>query len=260
MDYRLSLAGDKSSVVRVEMRIRHIKALMENGSKEVLEAMFPGMLVKAEEGFDVAVEFDCDKVEDKEGFLEKISNLKLHCESAPLLKAFQSLAKDECKAGNVTAFNFRKSDTMYICPRDGKVVVVMMLDFDDDTEKALAKVYIYPNPNPNPNRNPNPNPNPNPNQIGISTRVRRGSAFHPKCTVRGVWTQATRRVGWGVRDREADKRGHCRIHQLRCGAATCKGRPLGEGSGTPVWVQELLGVPHQMQQNVPSYENAPPDG
>lgn len=143
VDYCLSIPPEKSSMVKVQMKMRHLKTLMDGGSKEILDTLFPGMLVTPEMGYDVAVEFDCDKVEKKEEFLERISHLKMHCESGPLLRSFKALASpDGGKAGPVTTLNFRARDAMYICPRDGKVIVVMMLDFADDTEKALAKVFL----------------------------------------------------------------------------------------------------------------------
>jgi hypothetical protein len=144
VDYCLSIPPEKSSMVKVQMKMRHLKALMDGGSKEILDTLFPGMLATPELGYDVAVEFDCDKVEKKEEFLERISHLKMHCESGPLLRSFKALASpDGGKAGSITTLNFRARDAMYICPRDGKVIVVMMLDFADDTEKVDGLIATF---------------------------------------------------------------------------------------------------------------------
>jgi actin related protein 2/3 complex, subunit 2 len=91
----------------------------------------------------VTIKFDCEKIAeaDKEDFVEKVSNLKLHCESGPMVAAFTALGQGG-KAGPVITLNYRKSESLYICPRDGKVVVIMMLDFEDMTEKAMAKTFL----------------------------------------------------------------------------------------------------------------------
>ena len=70
--------------------------LKRNGSAEVLTRLFPGMEVAPDAGYDVGIEFDCDRLPvDAKQLLSDLSELKRHVFGGPLDRAFRALQKKE---------------------------------------------------------------------------------------------------------------------------------------------------------------------
>lgn len=116
--------------------------LRSNGAKDAIDRCFPGMEVAKEQDFDITLQLDCDRVtQDKVKLISDLCELKKVVCGGPIEKALTSLLKKEAP-GPVLQINYRKNESMFICPSSGKVVIVFMVDFADQTDKAMAKVFL----------------------------------------------------------------------------------------------------------------------
>lgn len=112
------------------------------GSQALLDRLFPGMEVAPDQGFNIALQFDCDNLANPQQFLEEISNVKRHIFGGPLDSTFTALAEKRSDNLPVMTFSYRKTDTMFVCPSSSKVVVIFYVDFVDTFDKALARVFL----------------------------------------------------------------------------------------------------------------------
>jgi actin related protein 2/3 complex subunit 2 len=95
------------------------------------------------DGFNYALQFDCDNLPgDATQFLNSVSELKRHIAGGPLDRAFDALQAKKVDSVPRLAVQYRKSETMYIVPGGGKVLVVFQVDFADVTDRALARVFL----------------------------------------------------------------------------------------------------------------------
>ena len=124
------------------MFIRAAKELKTAGSKELIERLFPGQETTPDADYSVAVEFDCDRLPDPPAFLERVSLLKRHMMCGPMFRAFSALLAKKSDGMPVVRVDYRKGESMFVCPTATKVVVIFQVDFADVTDKALAKVFL----------------------------------------------------------------------------------------------------------------------
>ena len=118
--------------------------LKAGGSNELLTRLFPGMEVTPDAGYQMALEFDCDRVGGAGGeeFLNKISDLKRHSLGGPMDKAFTALSAKRSEGMPIVKIDYRKNESIFVCPAVAKVVVIFLVDFEDTTDKALARVFL----------------------------------------------------------------------------------------------------------------------
>lgn len=112
------------------------------GSADLLDELFPGMVTAPDEGFDIAIEFDCENVAEPEEFLESISLLKRHVIGGPIRKALMTLLAGTSDSLQPCSVSYRKGEVMYVTPSDSKIFVAFLLDFGDSTDKAMARVFL----------------------------------------------------------------------------------------------------------------------
>lgn len=108
----------------------------------MMSQYFSGMETAPDSGYDVAIEFDCENLSNPEATLEAVSNIKRHFIGGPMDRAFSALARKKGEVTDAVAINYRKNETMFICPSASKVTVVFLVDFEIVTDKALARVFL----------------------------------------------------------------------------------------------------------------------
>lgn len=140
--FRILCTSECPNIVKVNMFMRCAKELMGMGTKDLLGKLFPGQEATPDQDYNVAIEFDCDRLTDPEAFLERISLLKRHVMSGPMSRAFTALVAKKSEGMPVCRVDYRKGESMFVCPSATKVVVIFLVDFPDTTDKALAKVFL----------------------------------------------------------------------------------------------------------------------
>jgi actin related protein 2/3 complex subunit 2 len=115
---------------------------LSNGAQQVLDRLFPGMETSPDSGFDVALQLDLDRLPpNPEVLLTEMSQIKRHILGGPLELAFIALEAKQANAAPVQ-IDFRRRESMFVCPTAGKVVVIFSVDFEDQFDQALAKVFL----------------------------------------------------------------------------------------------------------------------
>lgn len=142
VSFRISCSADRPNIVKVNMAMRNLLQLKKMGAQAVIDRLFPGMETPPEAGYNMAIEFDCDRLSNPAAFLQSISELKRHVFGGPLDAAFSALAARRSDGMPIVKVDYRKQETMFVCPAASKVVVIFLVDFEDPTDKALAKVFL----------------------------------------------------------------------------------------------------------------------
>ncbi len=140
--FRLLVTKETPQIAKVNVICCAWKFLSKDGSSALLEKHFPGMMADPETGYDLAIEFDIDSLTDPNDFLEKISDLKKWIIGGPMLQAFTALNNNKVEDTTLKRFDLRADETIFVCPKRDRVVVIMLLAFSDQTDKALSKVFL----------------------------------------------------------------------------------------------------------------------
>lgn len=142
VNFKISVSPECPNIVKVNMGMKSIAELKKQGSKEVIDRIFPNQEATPSEGYDMAIEFDCDSLSNPAEFLENISNLKMYVMGGPIDRALTALATKSSSAAAPVVINYRKEESYFVCPAASKVTVIFLVDFDDVTDKALARVFL----------------------------------------------------------------------------------------------------------------------
>ena len=142
VNFKISVSPECPNIVKVNMGMKSIAELKKQGSKEVIDRIFPNQEATPSEGYDMAIEFDCDSLSNPAEFLENISNLKMYVMGGPIDRALTALATKSSSAAAPVVINYRKEESYFVCPAASKVTVIFLVEFDDETDKALARVFL----------------------------------------------------------------------------------------------------------------------
>jgi len=142
VSYKITSLAECPNIVKVSIQIRDFQELMKHGTSSVVESLYPGAKSKPEEGYDFAIEFDCNTLSNPTKFLTDVCELKRNILSGPLFSAFTALKNKESEALPAVKIHYRKTDIMFVCPSASKVTVIFLVDFVDTTDKALAKIFL----------------------------------------------------------------------------------------------------------------------
>jgi len=96
----------------------------------------------AEDGYDLTLHLDLDKLPGKEDeVVRKIELLKTNIIGAVFDSYFTALLAGKALTDNFK-FTLRSDTIIYLIPRPDKVIVVYEIDFDDKVDTAIAKVFM----------------------------------------------------------------------------------------------------------------------
>lgn len=140
--FKISCQPESENVVKVNMLIRGVEELRRLGSDDLLNNLFPGLVANPDPGYNVAIEFNCDNIQNPEVFLNNICQLKRHVIGGPLDRAFTALLNKTSDSLQSFSVSYRKNEAMYVCPIAGKVTVIFLIDFEIPTDKAIARVFL----------------------------------------------------------------------------------------------------------------------
>ena len=142
VQFRLSVLRDTPQMCKINVMCAAWTAFGSQGSQALLESLFPGMLTDADEGYHVALEFDIEALTDPNEFLEQVSDLKKWIFGGPIKRAFNALVAKKVTDTALKRFDIRADETIFVCPKQDRVVIIIYLSFVDATDKALSKVFL----------------------------------------------------------------------------------------------------------------------
>ncbi|OWF48555.1 actin-related protein 2/3 complex subunit 2-like [Mizuhopecten yessoensis] len=140
--YHISNPDDDKSKIRVSISLKFYKELQEHGADELIKREYGSQLVPSEDGYDVSIVFDLEKLpDDHEEAVRKAGLLKRNCFASVFEKYFDFQQKGQ--TGNKRAvIPYRDDETMYVESQKDRVTVIFSTIFKDDTDIIIGKVFM----------------------------------------------------------------------------------------------------------------------
>lgn len=142
INFKMSVEDATPNIVKICMATPDWNSLAKYGAKTKLAKQYPGMETDPDPGFDLALEFDCDSLENPDKTLEDVANLRMHMVTSPIDAAFDSLLNRSGGNGEIQQINYRDQGKMWVLPKADRVVVIMSIDFTDETDRSISKVFL----------------------------------------------------------------------------------------------------------------------
>jgi len=142
VSFKISCQQESLNIVQVHIAMKNIPLLKSLGSQELINKLFPGCEVAPNEGYNLALQFNCDSLTKPQEFLDSISELKRHLAGGPLDRAFTALLNKSSQNLPVMVVEYRKAEAMFICSSSSKVTVIFQIHFNDATDQCVAKVFL----------------------------------------------------------------------------------------------------------------------
>ncbi|CAB4431528.1 unnamed protein product [Rhizophagus irregularis] len=138
--YHLSTPESKS-VIKFSLIMQCYKELVQWGAQDMLQREYGPYCVPKEDGYDVTLEFDLQKLpEDKsqrEELVKKLALIKRNLMAQPFERAFEQQAQfEDEKQPNPTP------DLMQIGPQLDRVTVIFTTLFKEETDRIFGRVFL----------------------------------------------------------------------------------------------------------------------
>lgn len=140
--YHISNPNDDRGKIRVSISLKFYKDLQGHGADELIKRIYGDYLATPEEGYNVSVVFDLEKVpKDWDDWVTKVGLLKRNCFASVFEKYFQF--QEEGATGNKRAvIQYRDDETMYVDAQKDRVTVIFSTIFRDDDDVVIGKVFM----------------------------------------------------------------------------------------------------------------------
>ena len=99
--FKISVEDETPNIVKVCMATPDWVSLSRYGAKAKIAKQYPGMETDPDEGYDMALEFNCDSLENPAKTLEDVANLRMHVLTAPIDAAMDSLVNGSGGNGEI---------------------------------------------------------------------------------------------------------------------------------------------------------------
>jgi len=133
--------GDKSKVM-VSISLKFYKDLQQHGADDLIKREYGDVLHTTEDGYDVSLLFDLDKVPSNyQELVKKAGLLKRNCFASVFEKYFEFLNKEESGVKRAV-IQYRDDETMYVSAEMDRVVVIFSTVFKDADDIIIGKVFM----------------------------------------------------------------------------------------------------------------------
>lgn len=133
------------------MSYRPIKELEKYGAREMLSAKYPQakIIVPPKSTYDLTLEFNLTTIAPSEAsdLIQELAQIKRNLLGAPLSQCFVAMMM-MANNGTTSApprpiqIQYRQNETLYIQPKEDRIVVVYSICFEDKTDQAIARVFL----------------------------------------------------------------------------------------------------------------------
>jgi actin related protein 2/3 complex, subunit 2 len=140
--FHVTCLAETKNKVKVSMSCKNFAEFKKNGTEDVLNANFPGMVVNTEAGFDVTVEVDLDAIKGKEdATLKNLIHMKRDLLGAPLGKILKDVAANSANR-DMVELHYRPDESVWVKPGKDQITVVYLIRFRDADDVIIAKVFL----------------------------------------------------------------------------------------------------------------------
>jgi len=142
VSYHVTITADDRDTLIVSMNIPCWRDIKDKGATEAVKAAFGSAITSSEDGYDVTLSYNLNKLPAKEDDLvTTISRIKLTAVGGVFDRYFMALLAGKPLNDNHT-FKLRPDTTIYLLPRNDRLTVIFEIDFVDQVDSALAKVFM----------------------------------------------------------------------------------------------------------------------
>jgi len=142
VSYRVTISAEDRDTLIVSMNVPCWRDIKDKGASESLKQVFSSAIVSPEDGFDVTLSYNLNKLPTKEDELTTaISRMKLTAVGGVFDRYFVALLAGKPLSDNFT-FKLRPDTTLFLLPRNDRLTVIFEIDFVDQVDAALAKVFM----------------------------------------------------------------------------------------------------------------------
>lgn len=142
VQYNLSIVDN---TLAFSMRYRPYAELEKYGARQVLVDKYPqANIVSTKSSYDLTLEFNLASIAPQEAseMILELANIKRNLLGAPLSQCFVAMATGTSAALRPIQLNYRQRETLYIQPKEDRIVVVYSICFEDKTDQAIARVFL----------------------------------------------------------------------------------------------------------------------
>lgn len=140
VSYRIQVEKDSVDEMKLSMNLPMYHETEEMGGKAALEKHYGDYITEPETGFDITLKVNIPDVKDKDKTVKDLSLLKANITGGVFDKFFTDLL--EGNKSDKFKFDLRPDTTVYMLPRDDRVIIIFSVDFVENVDKVIAKVFL----------------------------------------------------------------------------------------------------------------------
>jgi len=142
VSYHITINPDNRSLLQVSMNLPSYREIESKGGSDALKRIYKELVVTAENGYDVSLQLNLDKLPGKEDeVVRKIELLKTNIVGSVFDTYFSALLSGKALT-ETFKFTLRSDTIIYFVPRPDKVIIVYEIDFTHKVDVAIAKIFM----------------------------------------------------------------------------------------------------------------------
>ncbi|XP_055346849.1 actin-related protein 2/3 complex subunit 2-like, partial [Paramacrobiotus metropolitanus] len=140
-----NIDGDKNKL-RLSASLKFFKDLQEHGAEELLKREYAGYLGSPEQGYNISLEFDLEKIvslpaDAVDAVIAKAALLKRNCFASVFEKYFDFQEKGVLGQQRAV-IHYREDETMYVEAQHDRVTVIFSTIFRSADDVVIGKVFL----------------------------------------------------------------------------------------------------------------------
>jgi len=142
VSYHVTIDAGNRSLLRVSISVPCYRDIEKKGAADAVKNVYKELVTKPEEGYDVTLEINMDKLPAKEEELvRKVELLKTNIIGGVFDSYFSALLNGKALTESFK-FSLRGDTMVYFIPRPDKVIVVYDIDLHDESDIAIIRLMM----------------------------------------------------------------------------------------------------------------------
>jgi len=138
--FHLFTDQNQKNLFRVSLSMKCYSELKKYGVDEVMQKNYGSLITNTEQGYDITLEIDLAKSQDKAKLARSVSLLKRHALAAPFYRVFSDI--ESKKVGGLVEIRYRDEEAIFIKPENDRCIVIFDVLFRDPDDVVMAKLFL----------------------------------------------------------------------------------------------------------------------
>jgi len=141
--WHVTIPDDNKQLVKVSLTCGAAQSCLKHGGQDRLKTVYGSNFISAAAGYDVSIEYNIDKIGNKEQVATAAAMLKTELCAAPLIKICDS-AESGGNLSGVVDIPLRSTEERMWIKQDGKdrVTILFSITFTDADDIVIGKVFL----------------------------------------------------------------------------------------------------------------------